>query len=263
MSPSPSVLDRIGLLELTVAEERRGARRSLVILAVLYALLVPLVAWDATRVLHQIQAAAHPDNVAALAAHHVRARLPELQQRLTTDIERQAPEIAARVTASAHDTIPVLGELARRNLALAADRLVQAMNERHVPAVVDFVRASLGDLPQQTARLAGDPDVTRRIAELTVQALDRELALALSDTLLDRVAVLGPAVGALAARPAAELTARERAEKAVLVNALYLVNRSERGDTSLLAQGLRAVLAALLPRDMFTATDRPLVPGGR
>jgi len=253
-----SAFKQTAALEKAIAEEKNKTQRSLYILAAVYAVLVMWVFWDTSRVLGQIKAITAPDKVAALVGNQFRAQLPELQRQLTTDIGRQAPEIAAHITLSAHQAIPVLGELARRNVSLTADQIAQAMNEKHVPNLIAFLRGSLKDLPQNTAQAAANPEVTQRIAEMTVQAFDRELDQVLDKTLLAQLAEVKTQVDTLAAKPDKILNARERAEKTVLLNALYLVNHAQRGQTSLLAQGLRAVLAGLLPKDMFEAMDRPV-----
>jgi hypothetical protein len=253
-----TVVEAIARLEDSIETERARTERSLKIVGLAYLILIPLVIWDVNRVLTQIRNAGDPDNVAGLAVSQVRNRMPELKQQLVQDIQTQAPQIAAQITASAHKAIPALGDLARRNIGLTVDGIMQAMNEKHVPVVIAHIKRSLGDLPRNTAQAAADPRVAQQIVDLTVDAFDRELGGVLNTTLLGELALLKGQIDQLAALPAGSLTPRQRAEKAVLVNSLYLVNHSEKGDTSLLAQGLRAALAIVVPRDMFEAMDRPL-----
>lgn len=254
-----AVLTQIATLQATLTEEQSKSHRNLLIISGIYALMISWTIWDTSHVLGQIKDISKPDKVAAMASAQVRQQLPVMQQELIAHMQQTAPQIAGRLIQSAHQTVPATGKQIKQQLSAAADELAVRMDQR-TPAITEFLKANLKDtIP--AANYASDEALSKALVTETVKALDQELKLALNPTLFNALLNIKNDIDLLATTPEANLTAQQRVEKTALLNALRISDLA-RGDqqSSLLAQGLRAILQAGLPGDMFKALDSPVVP---
>ncbi|MFI3186135.1 MAG: hypothetical protein QX198_09165 [Methylococcaceae bacterium] len=254
-----AVLTQIATLQATLTEEQSKSHRNLLIISGIYAVMTIWTIWDTSHVLGQIKEVSSPDKVAMMASNQLRQKLPGLQQDLIVHMQQTAPQIAERLIQSAHQTVPATGKQVKQQLSAAADELALRMDQR-TPAITEFLKANLKDtIP--AAHYASDEELSKALVGETVKALDQELTLALNPTLFNALLNIKSDIDLLVSTPEASLTAQQRVEKTALLNALRISNMA-RGDTqsSLLAQGLRAILQAGLPSDMFKALDSPVVP---
>jgi hypothetical protein len=254
-----AVLSQISALEATLSEEKRKSRRTLYILSGAYLVLIAWTIWDTGNVLAQIKDISSPDKVARMAASQVRSQLPGLQRDLIAHLQQTAPQIAERIVQSGHQAIPDTGMTIKQQLSRAADELSARMDQR-VPALTEFLKANLKDTIT-AGHYASDEELSKALVGETVKALDQELNLALSPTLFYGLSTIKNDIDYLAGKPAASLTEQQRAEKAALLNAIRINELARNGkDSSLLAQGVRSILEAGLPGDMFKALDAPVQP---
>jgi hypothetical protein len=254
-----AVLTQIATLQATLTEEQTKSRRNLLIISGIYALMIIWTIWDTSHVLEQIKDISAPDKVAGMASAQLRQQLPGMQQDLIAHMQQTAPQIADRLIQSAHQTVPATGKQVKQQLSAAANELSARMDQ-HTPAITEFLKANLKDtIP--AAKYASDEELSKALVGETVKALDQELTLALNPTLFNALLNIKGDIDLLAVTPEASLTPQQRVEKTALLNVLRISDLA-RGDTqsSLLAQGLRAILQAGLPGDMFKALDSPLVP---
>lgn len=253
-----NVLTQIQELQQQVAEEKRKSWRNLLILGAIYGLMIPWVIWDTTNVMSQIKTVSSPANVAGLAANQVRIQLPQLQQELSAYLDRSALKMADRVVVSAHQSLPDITTWAKQRLTAASDQMTQDFNRRYVPNLTAFLKANLQDTVD-SAHIASDADLNKAIVRATMGALDKELDQAINASMLSALGGIDADLNTLLHKADSELTLQQRAEKSAVLNALVLTKMAQNGDqSSLLAQGLRAILASILPGDMFKALNKPL-----
>ncbi|GAB4255647.1 MAG: hypothetical protein Kow0065_03840 [Methylomicrobium sp.] len=252
-----TVLSQIQALEQTLNEEKVKSHRSLLMLSGAYALLIAWTLWDTSRVFHQIKTVSAPETVAAMAASQIGQQLPGLQRDLVTHLQTTSPQLAERIVQSAHRAIPQTGEQIKEKLSVAADQLIARMDER-TPELAAFLKANLKETIE-AGHYASNEELNKALVSETVGALDRELQQALNPLVFNTFGHLQNQVEQLHGKPYASLTEQQRAEKAALLNALRITELA-RGEqnSSLLAQGLRAILQVLLPADMFKALDSPV-----
>lgn len=252
-----AVLSQITALETTLTAEKSKSRRNLMIMAGAYAVLIAWTIWDTSHVFEQIKDVSAPDKVARLAGSQVSQQLPGLQRDLVAHLQQTSPQIAARILQSAHKAIPETGQQIKQRLSTAADQLVVGMDLR-TPELTAFLKANLKDsIP--TAQYASDEELSQALVSATVKALDMELNQALNPSLFNALFNIKGDVDQLLGKSAIDLTAQQQAEKAALLNALRITELAQAGkDSSLLAEGLRAILQSVLPGDMFQALDSPV-----
>ncbi len=252
-----AVNQKVTQLQLTLVEEQKKSRRNLYMLAGMYVLMIAWSMWDTAHVFDQIKEMSAPQKVASLAVGQLRQQLPAVQQDLVAHVRNAAPQIATNLLQAGHKAIPETEKQLQQQLTQAADQLSANMDAR-VPAITEFLSTNLQDTIK-AANYASDADLSKALVRETVQALDKELQTALNPTLFAGIFKTRTEVEQLVGKPQASLSPEERSTKMALLNALRITELAQgQQHSSLLAQGVRAILGAVLPKDMMAAMDKPL-----
>jgi hypothetical protein len=244
-----NLLTQFAVLEQTLVDEKSKTHRSLVILGAAYALLIVWAIWDTSHLFGQIKSISAPEQVAALAAGQLRR---QMQHNMSDQFARMAPQVAERVALTLHQAIPRAGETIRQQLNAAADQLAADMAQREVPKLTALLKDKLKD-SATVLHYASDTELNHHLVKETVAAFDRELDQVINASQFGALLGVSQDLNLLADKPDSKMSARERAEKAAVLNALRISELARSGDnrSSPLGQGLRAMFGNVLPNAAF------------
>lgn len=249
------VENKVAALEKTVAAECEVARKSLLFSVIGYGLLFVFVLAYTTIVFNMIKERSTPDVIAALVGDYAKSKIPLLKDDLKRETKANAPAIAEKLMISLHSFIPQAEAFVKNQIDIAIETHIRMLKDKCVPEITSQIEVKLDNL-EKVAKHLDDPDFPKIFALFFSDSLDEALAKICSDDAKRQIASLRDDLMTLKVKPEERLTAKECAERQLIVHWLFLVNNAEVGDRPF-SRSLRFATEFAKHVDSFFVDDTP------
>jgi len=246
-------IKRLEALEKSAQEEFSKAKRGLTVTCIGYAVLFIVVVAYTTVAYKLITSWATPETISAMAITYAKDQLPLLKNEIGKQTKENAPVIADRLVSMVHSVIPQAENFAKTQIDMAVDTQLEKFRNEYMPELTLELKKTLKDA-EKSAKPLTEPGASKEYADFFADTLDAELAKILDENAKKQMAWLRDELGVLKSKPASRMTAKELAEKRLVIYWLFLVNNAEVGDSAF-SSYLKTVSAFAEHIDSFFIDD--------
>lgn len=228
MNVDRELIESIESLSKAIGEKKKKAVGTTKLYAIVYALLIVFVVCYTTVIFVKIKEYATPDAVSAMIMNKVKDSLPDLNKAIVDHSRKAAPMIADKAVESVNEAIPKAEEMVKDVIRQYTRQIVVQMKADIFPKFIKILKDNSKQISQSADALT-DENTAKELAKTLADEIRREIDNnVICYEFFQKLKEVTGELERIASKPANELTAKEAAERRMIVNWLYLVKK---GDT--------------------------------
>lgn len=211
-----------------IAEMKKKTESSTRIAAIVYVVLVIFVFIYTSTIMSMLKQKATADSISAQLRITLEERVltAENRQKLLDKCREKTPEVADALVQMTHDEIiPGLKDQIKNLLDKQVDGIIVRLEKDVYPEINKIIKAHAEELKKHSDLT--DEQVAKEIAGILAKDCDREMSKFINDKLRYRMGKLKEELDKVSSKPYKSLTAKEAAERRLLVNWVFLMEHHE------------------------------------
>ena len=224
-----TVSDRLKSLEDLLSERENNLSKKITRTIIIYTILVAFTAGYTLFMVHYVKKQTSPDIMSEIAVNLASQYASKGREHAVKEIAENSEVLAQTVVKHTIDAIPK-AEAPLVNVAdIFIDYIDQHMKTELIPAFTKVLNEHADDLRDRYNDLH-DEEKMQGLALILIDVLEIEMDKYIGSTLISEVFELKKKLLALA-KPKAQLTKQQYAQRQVLINWIYLTENQEVGDS--------------------------------
>jgi len=251
-----------------VREKKNKAENTTRLYAIIYGILVIFVIAYTSIIFAKIKEYATPDAVSAIVKNKIKDSLPGLDKALLDKARKNAPFIADKAVEAVNDVIPKAEDMIKDVINQNTKLLIAQIKTDIFPQFLKVLRDNEKPI-SESAKAISDEYVAKELAKTLADDIKREIDNnVICYELFQKLSSVTNELDKIVRKPANELTAKEAAERKIIVNWIFLVKKGDTFNGIINNPSVRKfkffwedVIDGIIPENIKTDLDATMKPG--
>ncbi|HBC86369.1 MAG TPA: hypothetical protein DCZ94_05375 [Lentisphaeria bacterium] len=246
MNNNIEILAKVDHLSKVMQEKKEKAISTTKLYAIVYGIIVLFVFGYTTFIFTKLKEVTTPDSVSAIVTNKIKESLPELNNAIIEQTKKNAPILAEKAVEAVHDAIPKVEDIVKDLINENGKHLILQIKTELFPQFLKIIRNNAKSI-NESADAFTDENTAKEIAKLLTKEIEREIDYnVIGDEFYGKMNALRAELEKIASKPLNQLTAKEMAERKIIVNWIYLIKKGE---------SIQSIAHALVSRFSFIWED--------
>ncbi|MDD5727146.1 MAG: hypothetical protein PHV59_01160 [Victivallales bacterium] len=220
------LVEKMDMLFARIEREDKRASASFVTSIICRILITLLISCSLTYILITFKNRATPENMAIVINEQVRDSIPRVRSELHAQIPAQADQMADNTIKAFSNLIPVLGELAAKQLEIRFDQIMDHYKVQR-EKIFEHICSKVIDKIKKDKDITKDKTLASVLAAQLADECDREIRDIINNAFFDEIDALQAQVEKLRQTPDNKMTRVDAAKKNLITCWIYLVDNKE------------------------------------
>ncbi|HCE43616.1 MAG TPA: hypothetical protein DET40_08710 [Lentisphaeria bacterium] len=240
------LLAKVDHLAKITQEKKNKAINTTKLFAIVYGILVLFVFAYTSIIFAKIKEYTTPDAVSAIVKNRIKESLPDLNKGLLDMTKKNAPILAEKAVEAVQEAIPKVEDMIKEMIDQNAKLLIVQIKTELFPQFLKIIRENAKPISESADALT-DENTAKEIAKVLAQEIEREIDYnVIGDEFYKKLDAFRAELEKIVLKPANQLTAKEAAERRIIVNWIYLVKKGE---------SVQSIMTSLVYRFSFIWED--------
>ena len=207
---------------------KRKNQTSKTVTVLIYLILVIFVFIYTSFLMNWIKGTVTPDSLSAYSRNLVADKMltPENHKKIIAMCHDRIPDVAEKLVQITNDkVIPSARTKIKSIINSKVDKMIEHLETNLLPKLHVVMDKNLKSLKQHSSLL--DEEVGKELSKVLVSNIDRELDSVINNKVEKRITMLADELNRISMKPISKLTAKEGAERRVIIYWIFLLENDE------------------------------------
>ncbi|GEM_PF-2703341 len=226
MNNNIEILAKVDHISKEMQEKKNKEVSTTKLYAIVYGVLVLFVFGYTTFIFTKLKEVTTPDSISAVVTNKIKDSLPDLNKAILDQTKKNAPVLAEKAVEAVHQVIPQVETVIKDVIDENGKRLVVQIKSELFPQFLKILRDNAK--PVNEASAFTDENTAKELAKTLCKEIEDEINYnIICNDLCHQMDSLRAELEKIVSKPINQLTAKELAERRIIVKWIYLLKKGE------------------------------------